>query len=632
MRHYYSLAGWLVLLFILIIFVLPSNAKSVAKMQITVDATELPKKLLHSKISLNLSGDSTSLIFPKWIPGIHGPRGSIQNLGGFQVDDRNGKSVRWERDWKEIYRFFVYPDKEEEYNVSMTYICNQPSVNSSAVDSYGYPTIGVICWNTVVVYPEGVSVRDITVDLKLILPKGWDFGTALPFDKKQGDTIFFKTVSFQELIDMPLIAAEYFRTVKITSTDLADYYIHLAAHDESALDVNDSIFAPLEKLVKEGELLFSRTHFKSYHFLLVLSDQITGLGLEHRNSSLNDEKVDGLQKLEKTNTSLTSLLSHEFPHAWCGKYRRPAGMDRIDYLSDKNTDLLWFYEGLDQYLGDLLEVRSGMGTTEYFTDNVANIIEYLKNRKGRSWRSLRDAQISTYILRQGSLSWQTLRRGQDYYDEGALIWMEFDARIRNATNGEKSLDDFCAAIFGSGDPEALTNPITLEDIISTLNNLADEPWDELIKEKVNNTHDGLNLQVLDQIGYEINLTGKKSSTKKNSEERFKYIDLDESLGFSVNNDGIIYDIVVGSLADKAGLYSGVEIIGVNGKKFSKDRLEKAVENSTKTGKVTLTVAFDDNLKEVVFDYDKGSRNLNIVPVEGKPDRLKEIMAPRSKKE
>jgi len=633
MKNHYLLSRLLVSTIVLTVFVFPIYAGAVIKMQVTVDATEMPKKLLHSKISLNLSGDSTSLLYPKWIPGIHAPKGPIENLGGFEVEDRSGKPVRWERDWAELYRFFVFTDKaEKQYDVSMTYICNQQSVNSSGIDSYGTADLGIISWNTNVVYPEGIPVRDIMVDLKLILPKGWDFGSALPFDKKQGDTIFFKTVTLEELIDMPLIAAEYFRTVKIASTDLADYYIHLAAHDESSLDVNDSIFAPLENLVKEGELLFSRTHFKSYHFLLVLSDQINGLGVEHRNSSLNNDAADGLKKLEKKNTSLSALLAHEFPHAWCGKYRRPAGMDTPDFISNKNTDLLWFYEGLDQYIGNVLEARSGLGTEEYFKEDVASAIEYLKNRKGRSWRSLRDTQVSSYLLRQSSASWTTLRRNQDYYDEGAMIWMEFDARIRNATNGEKSLDDFCAVIFGSGDPDALTNPITLDEIISTLSSFADEPWEELINERVNNPHDDLNLQVLDKIGYAISTTDKKSDQLKYSENRYKFKNFYEALGFSIRDNGTVYDIVIGSLADKAGLYSGVEIIGVNGKKFSLEQLEKAVKNSTEKGKITLLFALDDNLKEVVIEYNKGLQYFTIVPVEGKPDRLKEIIAPRAEKE
>ena len=166
-------------------------------MQITVDATELPRKLLHSKIELNLTGDSTSLLYPKWIPGIHGPKGSIQNLGGFSITDAQGTTIRWERDWSDVYRHFVYsPSGAGSCDISLTYICNQPSTNSKGVDSYGYPSLGVINWNTIAVYPEGIATGDITITASLILPPGWQFGTALPFDRRQGDTIIFEPVSF----------------------------------------------------------------------------------------------------------------------------------------------------------------------------------------------------------------------------------------------------------------------------------------------------------------------------------------------------------------------------------------------------------------------------------------------------
>jgi predicted metalloprotease with PDZ domain len=622
-----------ILVILIIAIVFSSDINAITKMELTVDATELPRKLLHSKISLNLSGDTASLFFPKWIPGIHAPKGPVENLGCFKVTDENGNAISWERDWADPFRFMVFAKQDEhKYDISMTYICNQYSVNSKGIDSYGYPSLGIISWNTNIVYPEGIPIRDIMVDLKLILPKGWGFGSALPYYKKQGDTLYFNTITLEELVDMPLITAEYFRTVKITSTDLADYYIHMAADNAHSLDVNDSILAPLENLVKEAELLFTRTHFDSYHFLLVLSDQVNSLGLEHRNSSLNAVGANGLLKFGKESKRLEYLLSHEFAHAWCGKYRRPAGMDKTDFNSDKNTDLLWFYEGLDEYLGDVLATRSGLATEEYYKGSVANILKNIKNKKGRSWRPLRDTQVSAYLLRGSSASWPSLRRSQDYYSEGALIWMEFDARIRNATNGQKSLDDFFAEIFGSGDPDALTNPITLEEIISVLNSLADEQWAEMIDEKVNKPHDNLNLEVLDQMGYKIGYTDKKSAYLKSREARYQGASLDESLGFYIRNTGIIYDVVVGSLADKAGLYSGAEILGVNGKKFSKIRLENAVKKSTETGKVSLIVAFGDKIKEIVLEYNKGLRYFTIILEEGKPDRFKEIVAPKVKSE
>jgi predicted metalloprotease with PDZ domain len=619
--------------FILTSIILSVTVNSTTNMQITVDATELPRKLLHSKITLELSGEKSSIIFPKWIPGIHAPKGPIENLAGFRVNDKDGKTISWERDWSEVHRFFVHTDPEvKQYDISLSYICNQNSVNSKGVDSYGYQSLGIISWNTIAVYPEGIPIRDIMVDLKLVLPPGWDYGTALPLDKKQGDTLYFKTVTFQEFIDMPLIAAEYFRTVKITSTEYADYYIHMAADDPKSLDVNDSILAPMENLVKEAELLFSRTHFDSYHFLLVLSDQENSFGLEHRNSSLNGVGANGLLKFGKESKRLSYLLSHEFAHAWCGKYRRPAGMDKTDYLTTKNNDLLWFYEGLDEYLGDVLATRSGFGTIEYYKGSIANTIMNIMNKKGRSWRSLRDTQVSSYLLRGYSQNWSSLRRSQDYYSEGALIWMEFDARIRNATDGKKSLDDFCALIFGSGDPKALTNPITLEEIITTLKSLADEPWEELINEKVNKPHDDFDIEVLNQTGYKIEYADKKSDYLKSREARFEAIIFIETIGLTIRKSGIIYDVVIGSPSDKAGLYSGAKIIAVNGKEFSVKRMEQAIKNTTETGKITLIVGFDDNIKEVSIEYKDGLRYFTISPTEGKPDRLTEILSPRAKTE
>ena len=49
-------------------------------------------------------------------------------------------------------------------------------------------------------------------------------------------------------------------------------------------------------------------------------------------------------------------MAHEFVHSWNGKYRRPAGLATSNYDKPMTGELLWVYEGLTEYLGDLLPV------------------------------------------------------------------------------------------------------------------------------------------------------------------------------------------------------------------------------------------------------------------------------------
>ncbi|MFC1485424.1 hypothetical protein ACFL55_00140 [Candidatus Latescibacterota bacterium] len=600
-------------------------------MNIFVDATELPRKLLHSQINFDMP-DNAALLYPKWLPGHHGPVGPIGNMAGLIITDGNGETVKWERDWTDVYRFFLDENAgTSTLQANLTYICNQPTVNTRGSDSYGYPQIGVINWNTITIYPEGIPVRDINVHLKLILPKDWQYGSALPFDHASGDTLVFQTVTFEEFIDMPLICGTEFRTVKFASTKMADYYLHIAADDREFLPKNDSTFVAFAHLADEAKALFGRTHFDEYHFLLTVSDLIPSSGgLEHRNSSLNRLPANVFFRgSQKYDFGLTSLLSHEFVHAWCGKYLRPDGMNTPDYQIDKNMDLLWVYEGLTQYLGIVLMTRSGFYTFDNTLDRFALACGMCFNQQGRRWRSLRDTQVAHYTLSGGSESWGLLRRNQDYYNEGAMIWLEFDARIRNATNGAKSLDDFCASFFGTGNLSTHAISFDLNDIISSLSELADEPWAALIDQKTNETEKEFHPDGITQSGYSFTFTDEKSDFLKFQENnrihRHIYV---QSVGLRINAEGIINNVVPGGPADQAGLYDGVKVIGVNGKTFSYDMFENAVRNTTTSGNLTLLTLEADTFFEYKIDYNGGLRYSKLVPVDGKRDWLKEIMAPK----
>jgi len=603
------------------------------EMQIFVDATELPRKLLHSRITLELP-DEGVLVYPKWWLGQHGPVGAVGNIAGLTVSDRDGDVVQWKRDWSDVYRFWVDAKTSEgSIEVALTYVCSQPTANTEGCDSYGFTALGIINWNTIALYPEGLPVRDITARLKLVLPKGWQYGTALPFEQSRGDTLVFKPVTLEELLDMPLICGKHFSTVKFATTESAEYYLHIAADDEECLPKNDVTYSAMKRLAEETEALFGRTHFEDYHFLLAVSEYVPLIGMEHRNSSLNSVKANAFADPEKHDTNFRYVVSHELVHAWVGKYRRPTGMNTPDYQVDKNMDLLWVYEGLTEHLGLVLATRAGLSTKEDFIAENAFFWGRCFNMKGRRWRSLRDTQIAHYTPQGRPTSWGFLRRSHDYYTEGAMIWLEFDARIREATQGRRNLDDFCSRLFGAGDPAAHLVPFDLDDLVAILGELADEPWAALIDEKTNSTEEKFSTEGIRLCGYQFDVTDKKSAMQKKWEDLwYEHRDFNRSIGLAVDEEGVIKEVVPDGPAETAGLYDGVKVVGVNGKTFNYTRFENAVRNTTETGKLTLLILETDTYREYEIDYDGGLRYDTLVPVDGKRDWLTEILSPRVEKE
>ncbi|HZD49188.1 MAG TPA: peptidase M61, partial [Silvibacterium sp.] len=91
--------------------------------------------------------------------------------------------------------------------------------------------------------------------------------------------------------------------------------------------------------------------------------------------------------------------------------------------------------------------------------------------------SLVDTTNGPIITSHGAtpLSWESWQRSFDYYPESDLIWLDADTKIRELSNGQKSLDDFAKLFFGIDNGSYITVTYTLDDIVKALN--AVQPYD-----------------------------------------------------------------------------------------------------------------------------------------------------------
>jgi len=198
----------------------------------------------------------------------------------------------------------------------------------------------------------------------------------------------------------------------------------------------------MTNLVAESGKLFGARHYRDYHFLLTLSDHVAHFGLEHHES--NDSRLPERVLISPgAGMALGGLLAHEFVHSWNGKFRRPADLAVPYYEQPMETDLLWGYEGLTDYLGPMLAARSGLWTPDEYHEYLASIAASLgPGRPGRTWRPLLDTAIGEPGLGFGGRGWFTWKRGTDYYDEGDLLWLEVATILHRESKGQKTIDDF----------------------------------------------------------------------------------------------------------------------------------------------------------------------------------------------
>ena len=603
-------------------------------LSIAVDLREAPRRLLKAHLVIPVRPGPLALVYPKWIPGEHGPTGPVVDLGGL-VFKAGGAQLSWERDPVDLYKVrVVIPAGASELGVDLQFYGPPPGSAGFSGGASSDPAIAILSWNQVVLYPEGADPRALQVAPSLVLPQGWKLATALEVKGEDAGATSFAPVSLEQLIDSTVLAGAHLVRVPVGDFHGAKVFVDLAAETEAELRFTQAQKAEWEALVREEAALFGARHFNHYDFLLTLSDSVAHFGLEHHQSS--DDRVAGRALLDRELeiTSIGHLLAHESVHSWNGKYRRPAGLATADYQQPMQGQLLWVYEGLTQYLGSLLTGRMGAWNLQTSLDYYALIADQLRNTGGRAWRPLQDTATAAQLLYAARGDWSLTRRGVDFYSEGDLVWMEADAFIREATKGEKSLDDFCRLFHGGKDTAPEVVPYTLADVTAALGKIAPNDWQAFFAARFQGPTRDAPLAGLERAGWKLEYLPVKSDYQRATEKSGQRLDESSTIGVYLDDDkdrGVILDLVPGRAADLAGLGPRMKIEGVNGRRYTPERLATAIAETARGTPLTLLVENAETFLTFQLDYRDGLRYPHLARIEGRPDLLTAMLAPRAAK-
>jgi predicted metalloprotease with PDZ domain len=617
--------------------VLLTTTAAHAQISLVVDLTDAPRKLLHATETLAVQPGPLTLVYPKWIPGEHMPSGPIDNQAGIFITTASGQPVKWERDLVDMYAYHLtVPAGANQLSIKMDFLATAAASGFSAGASTS-ANLAILSWNTLILSPQGVSPSSLTIAPSLKLPTGWKFGTALEETSYPTAPITtFKPVPMDQLIDSPVLAGRFFREIPLATDITPKHFLDMAADGPEDLELSQDKIDNFTKLVRETGPLFKSRHYTSYHFLVSLSDQVAHFGLEHHQSS--DDRLpekaftdDG----QFINNGL--LLPHEFTHSWNGKYRRPAGLATGNYEDPMKDNLLWVYEGLTQYLGDVLTARSGIWQPTMYLDRLATVAGYLNDlRPGRTWRDLQDTATMAQYLDNYSQNtpYDNWRRNSDFYDEGELLWLEVDLTIRSKTNDKKSLNDFTAAFFGpAGNSAPTVAPYTFDNLVAALNAIAPNDWSTFLHQRLDaNTAHAPELAGINALsGYKLTYTANPAYWDQLEEGQQAMVDTSYSLGMIVTYDGRIADIILGGVADKAGLGPGMRLVAINGRAFASPLLRAALKDAQNHGpNIQLIVENTGYFKVIGLDYHGGEKYPTLTRVPNTPARLDDIIQPLTK--
>jgi predicted metalloprotease with PDZ domain len=617
--HRLTPAGYRYFLSTLAVFLVAAiPAFAAAPMTITADLSEAPRKLWHAEISIPVQPGPVTVTAAKWIPGTHMPSGPIDNITGV-VFRAGGKVLPWRRDDVDLYAFHVtVPEGVSTLEVHVDAI-----VTARVSDK-----LAMLEWEKLLIYPAGVPVRDIHVQPSIKVPAGWGVGTALTPAGKDGETTHFEPVTLEMLEDSPVLTGQYFKEIALAPDVTPKHYLDVAGDAPEDVNLRPQFLTALNNLVHEAGAMYSSHHYNSYHFLLTLSDYAGGEGLEHHQSSDNgvDEKTFANDQSALVEAD---LLCHEFTHSWNGKYRRPAGLATLDYATPMKGELLWVYEGMTEYLGDVLAARAGFRTPEQYREDLAFTAAQLDNRPGRTWRNTEDTAIAASILRADGPAWSNWRRGQDYYQEGELLWLDVDTTIRQLTHNRKSLHDFLVLFVGKGgNTGPMVVPYTFDDLVNLLGQVVPNDWRSFLHERVTTLNPHADLAGIEHGGYKLVYTDQPTSYERALMSRRGTYDGWFSAGLRLGHDGVISDVRVYSAANEAKLFPGERIIAVNGRTFSPDIFGQALKEAKgSSAPIHLIVQSDTYVYSVDLNYHDGEKYPKLERAEGTPALLDDILKP-----
>jgi len=599
---------------------------------LSVDLSDAPRKIIHAVETMPVAPGPLTLVYPKWIPGEHGPTGPIDNLAGVVITSASGERIKWERDKVDMYAFHLtVPADCTALSIKLDFLATAAPNGFSAGASTN-ENLAMLSWNTVVLYPEGTDAADVKVTPSLLIPSEWKFGTALRLHRMEfagkNPLLNFEPVSLEMLVDSPVLTGKYFKEIALAPDVTPKHFLDLAADGPEDLDLPPARVESFSRLIRETGALYQSRHYGEYHFLVTLSDSVAHFGLEHHQSS--DDRVGAKTFTEDDRFVLAGdLLPHEFTHSWNGKYRRPADLATSNYQKPMQDDLLWVYEGLTQYLGDVLAARSGIWTPEQYRGYLAASAASLDNWPGRTWRDLQDTATMASVLYSSGGGWDNWRRGVDFYAEGELVWLDVDTTIRKMTGGKKSLDNFVAQFEGVGGNTApKVVPYTFEDVVSGLNAVVPNDWAGFLRQRLDTNQLHAPLGGIENGGYKLAYESKPNPWSALNDSQSGSLDFWSSIGLRVNGDGALTDLSKGGPADKANLGPGMRLVAINGRAFTPALLRAAVKDADGNGPaIELIVENSGFYKVIRIDYHDGERYPALQRVTTAPDTLDEILRP-----
>jgi predicted metalloprotease with PDZ domain len=607
-------------------------ATQASDIRVRLDARDVERKRLHTALTLKVKPGPLTLVYAKWIPGEHAPTGPLDSMIGLTIR-AGSEQLAWSRDPLDPYALrVVVPRGAEALDIAM-----ESGLPADGAGFTAAPTssaqLAILAWNEFLLFPKGIDADRVQVSASVLAPAGWRVVCALDSTPAADGTLQFEESSIARLIDSPVQMGRHAKLLNLQGSEPhAELHHSLSIMTDSAAALTgaDELTASYGRLVAENGALFGSRMYRHYTWLLSLSDHVAHFGLEHHESSDNRLGLDTLGD-SASRMDLAELLGHEYVHSWNGKYRRPLGLLSPDYQQPMDGSLLWIYEGMTQFWGEVLPTRAGLITPDYFREALSVWAGNFDVQPGSGWRPLADTAIDAQQLYSAPSAWRSSRRDTDFYEASVFLWLDVDAQMRSLTLGRVSLDDFVKRFYGgvSGAPQL--KPYVEQDLYDTLAALAPGDWRTFVRRHLDRTGTAALLGGLEHSGWKLSYSKDTNAVIEAAQKRNKTTSRRWSIGLDLDEDGAISDVIDNRAAAHAGASPGMKLVAVNGQKYTAAVLDAAMtEAQAARQPIALLVESGDYFRTLPVEYYDGPRYPHLVQIDGHPDLLAALLQPRVK--
>ncbi len=612
-----------------------ANATSLATatnpMTVALDARLAARGIMRAHLVIPVAPGPFVLVYPKWVPGEHGPTGPLGDLAFMKIS-ANGQTLAWRRDKVDLYAFHLdVPAGVHAVDVDFDVLLNARG------DTMATANLAIVNWNRDLLYQNDTDSHQVFVKASVVLPSGWDYGTGLPGAERSGDRVTFALAPLNVLVDSPLDMGRFAKHLRLWQQPGGDATVDfdIFADKPQGLDIPADVVTQYKRIVPEALALYGARHWQHYHALLTLSDAIGFQGIEHHQSSDNRADDDFLTDPQEQLAG-GDLVTHEFSHSWNGKYRRPYDLTTPNFQVPQKTDLLWVYEGMNQYLGDLLSFRAGIRAPNAYPEYVASIYADMDSETGREREPLIDLTTGAPFFYTARGDYPVLRRSaNDFYTEGELLWLDVDTIIRERTDGKASLDTFLQHYAGPPDTGPIVVTYTRDQIEQLLNGVAPYDWHAFFQQRVYQVAPHPPTSELARSGWKLVYTAEPNAFIAAFDATGHQLDAWYSLGLRLTDGGEIQGVRPDSPAWNAGLAPGMTIEALDGQAFAgaddaKGVLKYVLTSSERSAQpITVIAKGTGFFGTYLLDYHGGPRFPHLVRIPGVPDMLAQIMAPHA---